>query len=191
MNRTICTLSVMNNKVYIMVGRYLNDILYIKDSHEIRDEIRNSKRVQSRSEVIESSLAKQAERGVAIYIDESVPKFSENYEYSSLLFSENPIIHEALRGYFDLEATNSIVWAEGANKLSVKSMAQSVIDERGKSSFSIDPEQLDAASSALLLMCYHALNCDVSDLSYLRQLNRLRGQVLSKKPMFSGKGRRR
>ncbi len=191
MNRIICTLSVMNNKAHIMVGRYLNDMLYIKESYEVRDRVEEGRLVQSRSDIIESALAEQSNKGVAVYVDEPVPKFSEKHDYTPLIFSENLIIHEALKGYFDLEDSGAIQWGENAKRISVKSIAQSTIDEKGKPSFTVDAEQLNASSSALLLMCYHALNCDVSDISYLRQLNKLRAKKLSEKPMFANRRRRR
>ncbi|MDC5753601.1 hypothetical protein [Vibrio europaeus] len=191
MNRTICTLSIMNNNAHVLIGRFLNGVLYIKHSYEIRDKVKDNKVIVTRSEQIKEVLAEQSNMGVAVYVDEPVPKFSENHDYTPLIFSENLIIHAALKSYFDLHGSNAIVWAPEARQVSVTSIAQSTIDEKGKPSFTVDAEQMNASAGALLLMCYHAQNCDVSDLSYLRQLNKLRARNLVKQPMFSSKRRRR
>ena len=185
MNRTLCTLSVMNNSAYILIGRFLNDVLYIKHSYEVRDDVKDNKIITTRSEQITALLAEQSNKGVAVYVDEPIPKFSKNYDYTPLIFSENLIIHPALKSYFDLHNSNAIVWDKDARKINVSGLAQSTIDDKGKPHFTVDAEQMNAQASALLLMCYHAQHCDVSDLSYLKQLNNFRARSFAKQPILS------
>ncbi|WP_070964950.1 hypothetical protein [Vibrio sonorensis] len=191
MNRTLCTLSILNNKVHFILGRYLNGRLYIKESFEVRDEVSDSGVVASRSDKIKSLLSDQSSKGVAVYVDEAVPKFSENYDHSPLIFSENSVINDALRSYFDLESSQSIVWGEGARVINATSIAQSTIDDKGKASFSINAPELSASVCAMLLMCYHATNCDLTDISYLKKLRVLREQSRSQSATFRSRRRRK
>lgn len=172
MNRNICVLSTSKNVPQILVCRFNDGYLMVGETKAIkpkRDDKTNKVTISTERRIAEV-LADYQRRGYAVYVDELVPRFSTPYQHSPLIGGDEPLIIEALKCYQDLKNNKKIKFKPPMQEINCVSLSESMVDESGKPVFRVNAEAMRPEQAALLVASYHALNADITDINFLRDL---------------------
>lgn len=176
MDRLVCILSSVGGGNHIIAASYKKNILRVGLSVSYKpitqDEGGKKVLISSVDEQIAETLDEYRRKGFSVYADESVVRFSEHYNATSLL--DTGLIGPAYQSYTSLIASNSIRFQRGVQEFTCRDVVQAQVDESGKHVYRVDSQSLKDKQIALLLACYHASNHSLNDLDYLQQLNQYR-----------------
>lgn len=185
MNRNLCVLSTSKGIPHLMAGGFKDGRLMVAISKKINPVVdeESKKTISSLDQEVVNILARYHQRGFAVYVDETIVRFSKNYQHSSLIDSANPIIGTAYNCYQDLNNAKQIVYKDGG-AISLSSTFDIFLDETGKQAIRVNGDELTSEKSALLLMSYHALNSDLTDINFLKEMNNHRKKARLKSQML-------
>ncbi|EKO3439446.1 hypothetical protein NTE19_003338 [Vibrio fluvialis] len=171
MNRNLCVLSTSRGRPFLIAARYQDGVLMIARAEEIRAKTIESegkrKQVVSVDDLVNKELAEYHRKGYAVAVDEDMPRYSIPYQHTPLITGEEPILVEAYRAYMSL-SDNKVVFKAGITEIRCKDTLEVEIGDGGKATYRVDGDAFTNARAAMLLVAYHALNVDITDIGFMR-----------------------